>query len=139
MIKVLKQLELGRLAAALVLVCLVLYLLFYLFKGGIISAVFSNEVIVTAQGSFNKETVVIKMLSESGTDTLVIYDKGKSEVSFKPHGFTQFFVFQSGNLIADFEHIKEDTNIGNTYHFYFSANRDSIFMDLKVEGVGSGR
>ncbi|MEM7107078.1 MAG: hypothetical protein AAF519_02545 [Bacteroidota bacterium] len=133
MIKVLKQFELWRFATVLTLVCLTLYFIFSLIKNSIVRTAFPNEILVTAQGVFDKKTVVIKMLTESVGDTLVIYHKGKSVLPFRPYGYTQFFVFQEEKLIADFEHIKEDKYIGSTYHFFLSANEDYTFMDMRVE------
>lgn len=139
MIQVLKQFEIWRLSLYLVIICLGFYLLFYGFRNRIVSGLFPNEVVVTTQGSFNKDEVVIKMLNEASLDTIMIYQNGRAVGSFKPIGLVQFFIYQNHQLIADFEHIKEDPNVGNAYHFYLSANADSIFMDMRVEGVGSGR
>lgn len=82
---------------------------------------------------------MIRMVNEGSRDTVMVYQNGEPADSFRPQGFAQFLVYQDQLLVADFEHFKEDPNIGNTYHFYLSANADSSFMDMRVEGIGSGK
>ncbi|MEM6360373.1 MAG: hypothetical protein AAF149_10730 [Bacteroidota bacterium] len=137
--KVLKQFELGRLILYLTIICLGLYLLIYVFRISIVKGLFPNEVVVTTQGSFIKDNLIIRMVNEGSEDTVMIYQNREAINSFEPQGFARFLVYQDQLLVAAFEHFKEDPNIGNTYHFYLSANADSVFMDMRVEGAGSGK
>ncbi|MEM9859844.1 MAG: hypothetical protein AAF843_21005 [Bacteroidota bacterium] len=135
--KGLKEFELGRLTLYLTIISIVLYFLFYTLKDQIVSGLFPNEVLVTAQGRFNKDEVTIKMKVEGSLDTVLIYKRGKQIRTFKPIGLTRFFLYQNQLFLADFEYVKEVSSIGSTYHFYLSANADSVFMDMRVNGAGS--
>lgn len=134
-----KQFEFWKVCLSLAAACLVLYLVFYTFKTKIASSLFPNEIVVTTQGDFVKKDVRIDMVGETGQDTVIVFANGEPQESFKSAGLTRFLVYERGELVAEFEHFKDNLNIGNTYHFYLSANADSVFMDMRVEGVGSGR
>ena len=88
--KVLKQFELGRLILYLTIICLGLYLLIYVFRISIVKGLFPNEVVVTTQGSFIKDNLIIRMVNEGSEDTVMIYQNREAINSFEPQGFARF-------------------------------------------------
>ena len=120
-------------------VCLIIFMVFYVLHGDMVKQLFPNKILITTQGQFVENDLEIKLITETTPDTLVIYDQYEQRSAFQLNGYGKFLVYHQGKLMAEFEHVDLNTNIGNTYHFYLSAKEDSVYLDMRVEGAGSAK
>ncbi len=119
--------------------CLFIFMVFYVLHDDMIKQLFRNKIIITTQGQFVENSLQIKLVTEAMPDTLLIYEQYEQQSAFQLNGYGKFLVYYQGQLMAEFEHVDLNTNIGNTYHFYLSAKGDSVYVDMRVEGAGSGK
>ncbi|UII30749.1 hypothetical protein LVD17_20865 [Fulvivirga ulvae] len=106
-------------------ICIATFLVIYLNKDNIRRAFFSNHILLNARGEANPALVRIDWTSETGGDTVTVFDQGhETEALYEARGPNQFMVYYNGERIGNLEHFKSNAYNPHTYIFELLLKQD---------------
>lgn len=116
----------------------VLILLFtaWLFRGSFKKWLFPNTIGVQTYQEAKSAHIRIDWTSEYDQDTVTLYSAGRVfKTDFYARGYNTFLLYYDDQLVGTFDQFRKTAGIGSQYNFIVWKKRDSLIVDLKINGV----
>ncbi|MDX1628375.1 MAG: hypothetical protein R3345_06730 [Fulvivirga sp.] len=121
------------------LIALILLSMVWVVKDSIHNWLFPTVIMVQTFEEANPEHIRIDWTAEGKTDTVTVFQKRSQVVDeIRSAGHNYFIIYYNDTLLDTFRHFQKSPEASHIYNFMIRRKRDSVSVDLKVEGVDAG-